>query len=185
MAAVILSCGTASVPDVSTLPTSAVGVYDPNEFQSVAEMAAASDMVLVGSVDAVVTLSKSGGHQGIETVGLVLTGIDYLKGDLTEEIVVGWSAYFLDDKGTRVSAMSVYDMTVPGVGDQLVWFLEATDPDELGPDALGQPTHALISFDGALRLVDGRFAWDSSRPKRIGAELDGKPVGDLAVMIAG
>lgn len=119
-------------------------------YQSLAEMAAASDVVVVGTVAEVTegTFQPAPATEdflGTQSLRAVIDVERVLQGKLSpgDQVFVPWMGYEVAADGTPGPQMIVDGQPPPAPGHRDVWFLAA------GPDSMG-----LVAYEGRLRVAD-------------------------------
>ena len=129
---------------------------DDGTYDSVSEMGADADVVVIGDVVAVDSLGRpfaDGNQNTNEYVAVTVSTVDTLTGEPTGEIVFVWQAFATDADGNRTATLLVNGIRPPEVADRLVLFLDPVDSafnDFLG----GVLTHELVKLDG-IGYLDG------------------------------
>jgi len=134
-------------------------IVEDGTFASVASMARAAELIVVGEVVEVVSLGRPDVEEdpnADEYVAVTTDVTEILKGDPISEVVLGWDAFGYDTDGNRVSTLLSNGVRPPQVGDRLLLFLVVADPafaDALG----GVPSHQEVKLDGVAYLDGDRL----------------------------
>lgn len=162
-------------------------IVDKAYFQSLQEMVAASDLVIVGVVVSVVDgpLLGQDSANAAETQFLqmasIVVEVDQVvhpSGAGPNTVTVesmGWWADIAD--GSR-SPIVVDGLGLNRVGDRVIWFLEGRDRT-----ADGEVIYEQVSLDGLLTVVDGRIQTDLVGEDRLANRLEGLTVDELVAQI--
>jgi hypothetical protein len=156
-----------------SLPANPV-VIDDGAFTSIEEMAAASELIVVGTVTKETSLGRP--HLGArpdanEYVGITVAVDEVLKGEPLEEVLLERDAYVVDENGRRIAENVFNGVPVPDVGDRLVLFLNPVD-EQSAHFPGGFPSHTPVMIDG-VGFLEGKAITiaDDSSPL-VGTTLD-------------
>jgi hypothetical protein len=125
-------------------------IVDDGTFDSLEDMADASDIVVVGEVidaTSIGRLAAATDPTADEFVAITVRPSERLRGSSPGDVVIAWAAYSTDEDGTRVADRTVNGVRPPAVGDRVVLFLQQVDPG-FAEFAGGAPTHELVKLDG-------------------------------------
>ncbi len=195
---VLVGCGSDGEPLRSAtaalgadLPVSDGDSYGP-VYESFAELAAVSELVVIGEVTSQVSLGvpdASDDPNADEYIGLTVGIERTLIGapEPTGEVTIAWDAFITEvtDGGTRARVRRlVWDgVSMPDVGDRLLLFLAPTSAETsaLYPGGI---SHEYVSLDGVLYIEEGGHLlteiegeWHFSR------DLIGKTVDEAADLL--
>jgi len=156
-------------------------IVEDGTFASVASMARAAELIVVGEVVEVVSLGRPDVEEdpnADEYVAVTTDVTEILKGDPISEVVLGWDAFGYDTDGNRVSTLLSNGVRPPQVGDRLLLFLVVADP--AFADALGGGSHQEVKLDGVAyldgdRLIAGELGSRVSRAAGHVAQRDPRP----------
>jgi len=146
-------------------------------FESLDDMAEASEIVVIGTVTEVADGDLHEVPAGEDSIGsrdlAVLVDIEQvLRGDVEvgETVTVPWIGYEIEADGSKGPQIVINGQFPPGVGDRNVWFLGLGD---------GGLTFGLVAYAGRIEIADdGRltpFEVDSGA----GEEVDGMTIAEL------
>jgi hypothetical protein len=137
------------------LPTRYVEI-DDGAFDSIGDMADASDVVVVATVteeEAISSDRTDVNPSAAESLGLRLRVDEVLKGEPGDEIRLAWFAFELGEDGEPIATNLLNGIPVPRIGDQLVLFLRPVTPESQA--LLDYATHAPVMLDGVGFVEDG------------------------------
>jgi hypothetical protein len=137
------------------LPTRDVEI-DDGAFDSIGDMADASDVIVVATVTEEETITSDRtdvNPSAEESLGLRLRVDDVLKGEPGDEIRLAWFAFELGEDGEPIATNLLNGIPVPRIGDQLVLFLRPVTPESQA--LLDYATHAPVMLDGVGFVEDG------------------------------
>lgn len=147
LAIVTAACGSGDDASRTTMQVHATAT----NFPTVADMAAASDVVVVGTVADVVAgdfqpAPEIEDFAGTQNLLAIVEVERVLVGDVAvgEAVAVPWSGYEVGDDGTPGPTMIVNGQPTPAVGDRDVWFLASHTEGTLG----------LVAYEGRVRVAD-------------------------------
>jgi hypothetical protein len=162
------TAATTSASSIVDRPTATILIeVDDGSFGSVAEMAQASTLILIGDVIDLTSLGRPDiveDPHADEYLAITVRANEVLKGQPTEKVVLGWDAFSVDADGQRVATSISNGLRPPDLGDRLLLFLVPADPaaaEHLG----GAPTHQPVKLDGVAYLDGDRVtAGETSSP---------------------
>ena len=131
-------------------------IVDDGTFDSLEDMADASDIVLVGEVidaTSIGRLAEATDPTADEFLAITVEPSERLRGSYPGNVVIAWAAYSTDQDGTRVAVRTINGVQPPALGDRLVLFLRPVDPG-FAEFAGGAPTHELVKLDGIGFVTD-------------------------------
>ncbi len=155
-------------------------VVDEGTFDSLEDMADASDLVVVGEViraNSIGRLAAATDPTADEFVAITVEPSETLRGSFPGSVVIAWAAYSTDEDGTRVAVRTVNGIRPPAAGDRVVLFLRSVDPD-FAEFAGGVPTHELVKLDG-IGFIDGEVVTEVETGSPAGELLRGMTVASL------
>ncbi len=131
-------------------------IVDDGTFDSLEDMADASDIVLVGEVIDATSIGRPAAATdptADEFLAITVQPSERLRGSYPGDVVIAWAAYSTDQDGTRVAVRTVNGVRPPELGDRVVLFLRPVDPG-FAEFAGGAPTHELVKLDGIGFVTD-------------------------------
>ncbi len=162
-------------------------------FESLEEMAVASDLVVLGHVQRWAPgRTLSGGETRSEVVTVQIIIDQVLAGDARPGDVVSfpWEAHELRPDGEPGRTILVEGIRPPAPGQELVVFLRELPPDQ-ERDAVVRPTHYVATFDGVFTVTENGvvrselqdFSEGEGLP-RLGIRLTGLRIEELSRQVA-
>lgn len=130
-------------------------------------MGHASTLVIVGVVVDLQSLGRPNLAEdpyADEFLAVTIRTTETIKGQPTDEVVLGWDAFNVNPDGQRVATWISNGLRPPDLGDRMLLFLIPADPafaDHLG----GAPTHQPVKLDGVAYLDgDQPIAGETNSP---------------------
>lgn len=151
---------------------------------SLVDMAAAAELVAVGSVSEVKSLRYEGepstGDERREVVAITIQVEQLVKGNWSgQTISLPWDAFRVDEDGTRTATYVVEGIGVPEVGQRLFLFVDPINADEYAFWGEGNVTHQLTTYEGIFRVVDGVVSSDLDDANRLPHTYNGAYLEDM------
>ena len=131
-------------------------IVDEGTFDSLDDMADASDLVVVGEVIDTTSIGRLGAATdptADEFLVITVHPSETLRGSSPGDVVIAWAGYSTDKNGARLAVRTVNGVRPPAVGDRVVLFLRPVDP-AFDAFAGGAPTHELVKLDGIGFVTD-------------------------------
>jgi hypothetical protein len=179
LAVVIASCS----PSDDQVGTEATILVDAAavEFDSVSDMASASQLVFVGQVVDVSEgpfqpAPETEDFKGTQSLKITIEVADVFKGDLSpgDAVSIEWSGYDVAEDGAKGPQRIVNGQLPPAVGDRNLWFL-GDDGTRFG----------LVAYEGRLEVDDaGRLRLSGDVDSGAAHELDGLNLDRLSDLVA-
>lgn len=150
-------------------------------YASVAELTAASDLIVAATVASVADGRITPTPAGSESVGTLHLDVtlridDVLAGTALpgDRIIVSWPAWEVGADGSRGAETLSGGQPLPEVGDRDLWFLFRFRVDVFG----------LTALEGRFDLKDGTITPRLAHPGGAGAEADGLSYDEMAAVVA-
>jgi hypothetical protein len=131
-------------------------IVDEGTFDSLDDMADASDLVVVGEVidtPSIGRLAAATDPTADEFLAITVQPSETLRGSYPGDVIIAWAGYSTDEDGARLAVRTVNGVRPPAVGDHVVLFLRSVDP-AFDAFAGGAPTHELVKLDGIGFVTD-------------------------------
>jgi hypothetical protein len=131
-------------------------IVDDGTFDSLDDMADASDLVVVGEVSDTISIGRlaaATNPTADEFLAITVQPSETMRGSYPGDVIIAWAGYSTDEDGARVAVRTVNGVRPPAVGDRVVLFLRPVDPG-FADFAGGAPTHELIKLDGIGFVID-------------------------------
>jgi hypothetical protein len=131
-------------------------IVDEGTFDSLDDMADASDLVVVGEVidtPSIGRLAAATDPTADEFLAITVQPSETLRGSYPGDVIIAWAGYSTDEDGARLAVRTLNGVRPPAVGDHVVLFLRPVDP-AFGAFAGGAPTHELVKLDGIGFVTD-------------------------------
>ncbi|MFQ5523580.1 MAG: hypothetical protein ACE5F5_08380 [Acidimicrobiia bacterium] len=199
---VVVACSSASTGELASgstveLPIAEILAYEYDVVSDPLAFAARSDLIVVGTIQAIEHAAYQEGEtyedngslveEGrTETVALVVEVEKSFKGPVApgDLIRIGWDAFTVDSNGNRLEEWSMNGVRVPKIGKTYMWILR--EPEDYEADFFEQAnvTHRIINFDSVL-LVNpaGRIVPVLQDPQRLSAQFAGRTVQEVVKML--
>jgi len=146
-------------------------------FESLDEMAAASEIVVIGTVTEVADGDLHEAPSGEDFIGTrdlaVSVDVEHvLKGEAEagDTVTVPWIGYEIEADGSKGPQIVINGQFPPDVGDRNVWFLGLGD---------GGTTFGLVAYAGRIEITDDEKLLPFEVDSGAGEEVDGMTMAEL------
>lgn len=151
-------------------------------YATLEELAKDSDLVLVADVVSVKNGPSYDEGEDVQQIAIVNLAVDrVIVGDAPTDVSFPMLGWLVGEDDRPIAEYSIEGIRLPAQDSQLLLFLnEATDQDL----ERFQSNYGLVSFDGIFTLDGGVLTTTLEGDGRLGHELEGRTVDEIAADIA-